>query len=138
VLDLGELDNADGARAIAGKAARRLRRAVEGLPAVPSDDELHDVRIKAKRARYAAELVALGGDPGAKRVVDAFKHVQDVIGAHQDAVVAEERLRALAGGGTSLAAGRLVERERERKRAMREVYPDAVARALREARKAFS
>jgi len=47
--------------------------------------------------------------------IDRAKVVQDVIGDHQDACVAEDRLRALAlrgGGKTGLAAGRLVERQR--------------------------
>ena len=34
----------------------RLRKAVRGLPPDPSNAELHDVRIRGKRARYAAEL----------------------------------------------------------------------------------
>jgi CHAD domain-containing protein len=44
--------------------------------------------------------------------------LQDVLGEHQDSVVAEERLRALAHEAPSdqaLAAGRLVERERSRR-----------------------
>jgi CHAD domain-containing protein len=69
--------------------------------------------------------------------VDALKQVQDVIGEHQDAVVAEERLRALARARTAVAAGRLIERERARRSARREAYPEAVAVALRAGRKAF-
>jgi CHAD domain-containing protein len=125
------------ANALARDAFRRLRRDAEALHAAPSDEELHQLRIQAKRARYAAELAALGGASSATRAVDALKRVQDVIGEHQDAVVAEERLRALARARTAVAAGRLIERERERRRARREAYPDAVGRALRAGRKAF-
>jgi CHAD domain-containing protein len=125
---------ADG---LAGAAFRKLQRAVDRLPPDPPDDELHGVRIKAKRARYAAELAALSDRSGAKRAVDALKHVQDVIGEHQDAVVAEERLRALMRARTAVAAGRLIERERERRRAARAAYRDALERALRAGRKAF-
>jgi hypothetical protein len=46
-----------------------------------------------------------------------------VLGDHQDAVVAEQRLRALAGPKTGLAAGHLVEREQERRRRARAAYP---------------
>ncbi len=66
-----------------------------------------------------------------------FKKLQDVIGEHQDAVVAEERLRRLAGSETAIAAGRLIERERERKAAMRERYPAVLRTAIRRGRKAF-
>ena len=85
-----------------------LRQAVKELPKRPTDDELHNVRIHTKRARYAAELASPElGKRGAK-LVERAKEVQDVIGEHQDACVAEERLRALAlrgGGKTGLAAG---------------------------------
>jgi len=132
------LDVEGGARPIAAKAMRKLRRAAAALPAEPSDAELHGIRIEAKRARYAAELAALAGDAAARRTVEEFKRLQDVIGEHQDAVVAEERLRALARAKTAVAAGRLVERERERKRSAREAYPAVLTRALRRGRKAFS
>ncbi len=82
----------------------------------PGDDELHAVRIRAKHARYAAELAALGeGDPLAT-LADALRAVQDLIGAHQDAVVAELRVRALATDESRLAAGRIVELGRARRR----------------------
>lgn len=89
---------------------RRLRKAVQALAPDPPDEDLHRVRIKAKRARYAAELL------GHAAYVKAAKALQDVLGEHQDAVVAEERLRSLAAKqpAGAVAAGRLVERERAR------------------------
>jgi CHAD domain-containing protein len=137
IVALPTLPKGADADALARHGFRRLRKAADALPAEPSDHELHRLRIKAKRARYAAELAALGGAASANRAVDALKRVQDVIGEHQDAVVAEERLRALARARTGLAAGRLIERERERRRARREAYPEVVAAALRAGRKAF-
>ena len=113
---------------IAAKAFGKLRKAAKALPKHPSDDELHRVRIETKRARYAAEL----GEPALKkagtRFVTRAKVLQDVIGDHQDAVVAEERIRELAlrgGSRTALAAGRLIERQRARKQAARRAYPAA-------------
>jgi CHAD domain-containing protein len=125
---------------IAGKAFARLRKAVKGLPPRPADDELHRVRIKTKRARYAAELAAPELGKRGARFVDRAKVVQDVIGEHQDACVAEDRLRALAlrgGGKTGLAAGRLVERQRSRKSDARGAFPDAWRRLKNAGRKVF-
>jgi CHAD domain-containing protein len=108
------------------------------VPAEPTDDELHALRIAAKRARYAAELASLGGRKRATRTVKALKKLQDVTGEHQDAVVAEERLRRVARPETSIAAGRLIERERGRKEEMRERYRAALRKSLRLGPTAFS
>src|SRR5204862_2369571 len=121
--DLGPFEGGGTAAKIAKRALGRLRRAADALPAEPTDEELHALRIAAKRARYAAELAALGGSKPAARAVKCFKELQDVIGAHQDAAVAEERLRRAARPETSVAAGRLIERERHRKLQMRADYP---------------
>jgi CHAD domain-containing protein len=111
---------------VAARELRRLRKAVAALPNDPSDDELHAIRIRGKRARYAAELAADAGTKRAAAVVERAKTLQDVIGSHQDAVVAEEKLRELLdghGGRTALAAGRVIERQRERKREARREFP---------------
>jgi CHAD domain-containing protein len=60
--------------------------------------------------------------------VKRAKKLQDVLGDHQDAVVAAGRLRALAAGSTpelALVAGRLVEREEERRLEARAAWPKA-------------
>ncbi len=97
-----------GVTPIAAAELDRLREAADGLGDDPPDDDLHALRIHAKRARYAAELTG-----GKKRdaYLEALKRVQDTIGLHQDAVVAEERLRAIALPDSAIAAGRLIERE---------------------------
>ena len=88
----------------------RLRKAVKTLDDASPDEELHAARIMVKRARYAAELL------GDARYVKAAKALQDVLGEHQDAVVASECLRALAERmpTAAVAAGRLLEREQAR------------------------
>jgi CHAD domain-containing protein len=126
---------------IAAREFRKLRKAVRSLPSDPSDDELHAVRIRGKRARYAAELAeGVVGKP-ARRVVQDAKRLQDVIGEHQDAVVAEERIRGLldraAGPRAHFAAGRLVERERERRRQARAEFPEAWARLEKSGKRAW-
>jgi CHAD domain-containing protein len=101
---------------------KRLRKAVQRLGGDPDDTDLHAARVKAKRARYAAELAGHDG------YVKAAKRLQDVLGEHQDAAVAEERLRELAAATpapVALAAGRLVERQRERRRRARKDWRKA-------------
>ncbi len=94
---------------LARRELNRLRRDVRALDQEPADDVLHALRKRGKRVRYAHEL------SGAKAVVKRAKAFQDVLGEHQDSVVAEERLRALthdAPADQSLAAGLLIEHER--------------------------
>ncbi len=106
-------------RDLAGKEFRRLRRSVHELAETPSDQNLHRLRIRAKRSRYAAELAAGTVGKPAWRFVEALKELQDVLGAHQDAVVAEDRVRSFLGRSQSVhaafAAGRMVERQRQRR-----------------------
>ena len=102
----------------------------------PPDAELHASRIRVKRARYAAELALPElGEKGAL-YVDAAKEFQDIVGAHQDAVVGEDLLRRLAPElpGAALAMGRLVDRERARRAVARVVWRDAWERLDRRAK----
>jgi CHAD domain-containing protein len=129
-------------KAIAGEEFRKLRKKVKSLPPEPTDDELHAVRIKGKRARYAAELAeGVVGKPARAFVRDA-KRFQDLVGEHQDAVVAEARIRAwlprAKGHWAHLAAGRLVERERVRREEAREAFSSAWARLAKSGRRAWA
>jgi CHAD domain-containing protein len=87
------------ARKASRKAQRRLDQALDANdPAL-----LHRARKAAKRARYAAELVA-PLDPPAHRRRKQHKKVQSVLGDHQDTVVATAALRRLAiAAGTTAA-----------------------------------
>jgi CHAD domain-containing protein len=107
---------------LVNKAAWRARRALHGVTASSSDEELHDLRLAAKRARYAAELArrAIGRD--ARRLAQRAADLQGLLGDHQDTVVAEERLLEIGPHGSPAAAfvaGRLLERERARRGAAR-------------------
>jgi CHAD domain-containing protein len=110
-------------RDLAAREFTRLSRMAEGLPKQPSDTELHAVRIQTKRARYAAELAARAVGRPAWRFVKRAKKLQDVLGEHRDAVIAEGRLRELLVAGlgrrTAFVAGRLAERQRTRRLAAR-------------------
>lgn len=126
---------------IAAAEFKKLRKQVKGLPAEPTDDELHEVRIRGKRARYAAELAESSVGKRATRFIADAKLFQDVLGDHQDAVVAEARVREaltrLGGEALAFAAGRLVERERARCRAARAAFPEAWERLAKRGKEAW-
>jgi CHAD domain-containing protein len=132
----GEGD-ADVLVAVAAEESRKLRKAYTRLGPNPPDDVLHRVRIKAKHARYAGELAVQSGATQLEPVARAARDIQDVVGAHQDAVVAEERIRRIARARTGIAAGRIVEEERRRRRESRAAVPDVLKRFGRATKKAF-
>lgn len=108
---------------------RRLSRAVRKAGPNPPDETLHALRILGKRLRYTGELVEpLLGAP-VRRLLKATAELQEVLGDHQDACVAEARIRGLLDGlgeypdaHVVFVAGRLVERERERAIAQRALW----------------
>ncbi|MFL6141050.1 MAG: CHAD domain-containing protein [Labedaea sp.] len=113
---------------------RKLRTAAAALGDEPSDDDLHTLRIHGKRLRYAAELALPAGGRPVHRLIRATKQFQDVLGEHQDTVVAEELVRRLVAGldrpvapELAFAAGRLVERERARRADCRAGWRAALA-----------
>ena len=127
---------------LAGREFRRLRSAMKALTAESSDEELHRVRILGKRARYAAELAKPERGKRARRFVANTKAFQDLLGSHQDAIVAEARLREVlrheSGKGVAFATGRLVEREQARRRDARRALPAAWATLERRGLRAWS
>lgn len=110
------------------KPYRKLYKAVRALAENPPDAELHALRIKGKRLRYAAELVGPAASEPVKNLIKATRAFQEVLGEHQDAAVAEETLRRLADGQDDteviFVAGRLVEREHARRVEYREQWRD--------------
>jgi CHAD domain-containing protein len=120
------------------KELKRTRRAFAGLGDDSPDEDLHAARIRVKRARYAAELAAHELGSGGEKFVQTAKALQDVLGEHQDAVVAEGRFRAWVEthpeGG--VVAGRLIERERYRRAEMRAAWPKLWRKLERRGKKA--
>lgn len=114
-------------RPLARKTWRRLDRAVDRLDADPSDEDLHEIRKRGKRARYAAELSAdvLGKD--AKKLATRLEGLQEVLGDLQDTVMAEQQLRRMARTSltnrAAFAAGTLVCVERQARRKARKRWP---------------
>lgn len=116
------------------KPWRRLRREVRALDADAPDEELHEIRKRAKQVRYAAEAVdAALGEP-ARRLAKDVKAVQTVLGDHQDTVVTEEWLRQAATDSQTtpdeaFVLGALVAGERHDRARLRDEWPAAWARA---------
>jgi CHAD domain-containing protein len=94
---------------------KHLERACTRIDDDAPDELLHAARIRAKRARYAADALAPLVGASARRFARAAAGLQDVLGEHQDAVVAEAWLReaARSGAGTAFVAGLLTARERQ-------------------------
>lgn len=80
---------------------RHLREAVRSAGKHPSDAELHTIRIRAKRVRYAADTLAPLMGKSARSFAEAAAGLQVVLGEHNDAVVAEGWLRTWAAGHRS-------------------------------------
>jgi len=101
------------AHALVQRRLRRTRTAAKtGDPAAA--DLLHAARKAAKTHRYAVELAADTLGTRTKEVIERGQLLQDVLGAHQDAVVALAYLRrlearetapAIASGMSELIAG---------------------------------
>jgi CHAD domain-containing protein len=108
------------------KDFRRLRKRGRRLES-QSDADLHKTRIRGKRARYAAELAERSRGKKARRFIEAAEDLQDILGEHQDAVVATERLHELARQTNkteaAVLAGRLVERQAQHKQDARRRLP---------------
>ncbi|MDL4813494.1 CYTH and CHAD domain-containing protein [Actinomadura opuntiae] len=109
---LDELDRLMAEPPLAEAAARKARKELPELVtrswdrmgrayasiAIAEDAEVarHETRKAAKRARYAAELAMPVLGVAAKRVAKDAKRIQEVLGGHQDGVIAMEYLKAAA------------------------------------------
>jgi len=96
-------------RSLARRAEARVSRAASSVDDATSADELHRMRIAAKRARYAAEAVERYGGKGVKRLARRLAALQDILGDFNDAVVAAEWLRSrpMADPAAAFEAGEL-------------------------------
>lgn len=104
---------------------KRVRSQVKRLDDVPADEDLHELRKRAKHMRYAAERAAPVLHKPAARLGTRAKKLQDVLGQlHDDGVVEEwlrgqKRLKPAAG----LAVGELIAAAVERQQDAREAWP---------------
>ncbi len=120
-----------------GLVARQWHRLADGgrgvqgageLDQAAPDDEWHEVRKRAKRARYATDAAAPAIGSAAADLGVALAAVTDALGAHQDAAVAADTWLGIAlaepdNHSLAITAGRLIERERAAVIASRRDYP---------------
>lgn len=84
--------------ALAGRQAikaayRRVTKSGRGIGSAPRPEELHVLRIRAKRLRYVLEFLRdIIGKPG-RRLIKQLVRLQDLLGAHQDSIVGEAFVR---------------------------------------------
>ena len=140
---LGKTPRRPLARSLPQAAARewkKARRAVKRLPARPTAADLHEVRVKVKHARYAAELAAGAVGRSAARFVEQAKRIQDILGEHQDAVVIEKHLHDVIDGreGAHALEQQLIGRQRNRRKKTRAAFERRWPKLERRGRKAWS
>ncbi|GHJ28335.1 hypothetical protein TPA0910_27680 [Streptomyces hygroscopicus subsp. sporocinereus] len=123
----------------------RLSGRVEAALATPAgpgrDALLHEARKDAKRARYAAEVARPAVGEPAKAFAGLMARVQDLLGDHQDSVVARKALRELAvqahgAGESAFTFGLLLGREEARAAARERELPGLWAEVSREEHRA--
>jgi CHAD domain-containing protein len=132
--ELAEMPAADVLPTLARRSWRNLAQVAGALDAASPDAAHHEVRVRAKQARYAAEAVAAALAPKqarhAKRFAKRAAEVQGVLGTLQDTVVARATIAAAAesrpgDGRFNLAAGRMLEREVQAGEQARHDFPAA-------------
>lgn len=132
VDNVGDLRAIDALVPLVRKPYKRLRLAVDALSDDPADEQLHEVRIRAKRLRYACEAVSVVVGKPAKRLAKDAAGLQGVLGDHNDAVVAADWLRGASGSAKGLAGavvtGQLIANERHARDQCRDQWPAAWAK----------
>jgi CHAD domain-containing protein len=118
---------------LADRAWRRLKKKARVLELDDPDAAFHEVRKRAKQARYSAELIApaLGQrtPKQARRFVHLTTEIQDVLGEHQDAIVAAGELEHYLSehpddDALQLAANTIIEAQHRVLRRSREKFFD--------------
>ena len=103
---LAKSAKAPAAEVIPGLVRRpwhRLEKRVLALGERPSDEQLHEVRIRTKRVRYAADAAAPVVGKPARAFARAAAGLQDVLGELNDAAVAGAWLETWRGSGADPA-----------------------------------
>ena len=112
---------AEAIPALVRRPWHRLSKRAKDLGDAPTDHQLHDLRIRTKRARYAAEAAAPVVGKQARAFAHAAAKLQDVLGDLNDAVVAAAWLSgwAVRDVDAARAAEQLASAERSTADALR-------------------
>jgi CHAD domain-containing protein len=111
-----------------------LERGARRLVPTSPDEDYHGVRVRAKRARYAADVAALVIGKPAQKLSGELSRLQDILGEHQDACVARQWLRETAldvDAPVAFVAGHLAAMQDAEAAARRTQWPAAWQRASR-------
>lgn len=127
-----------GRRAV-WRADRLLDEATMADQSVDGDDRdvrLHEARKAYKRARYAVEVFKPVVGKPASRLAKRLGDLQDVLGAHQDAIITGQMLRqqgidAYQAGENAFSYGLLHARQHAAGEAALDDLPDTVRQARR-------
>ncbi|AZP17685.1 CYTH and CHAD domain-containing protein [Streptomyces aquilus] len=111
-----------------GKVSALVEQALELEPGTDRDVALHEARKKTKRTRYAAETATPALGASAKSLTKAMKGLQNLLGEHQDSVMARGTLSELsavahAAGESAFTYGLLYGREERRAAAVEADLP---------------
>lgn len=111
-----------------GKVAALVEQALELEPGTDRDVAIHEARKKTKRTRYAAEAATPALGKPAKALTKTMKSLQNLLGEHQDSVMARQTLRELsavahAAGESAFTYGLLYGREEQRAAAVEAELP---------------
>jgi CHAD domain-containing protein len=118
--------------AIEGDLQRSLKRVLKAgrkIDAEAPPEVLHELRIRAKRLRYETEFYA-GFSADLGELTRGAKQLQDLLGAHRDALAAAERLRELSravkrDAKTTAAIAPMIRSQNERAAELRRRFPQA-------------
>ena len=120
----------------AWRLCRRLADHAEVIHRRSSAQQLHDLRITAKKLRYLIDITPGFYDPGdLERVVSALKRLQAVLGDFNDARVQELQFvafrRLLADGASPVALGTLGKLAEDRRRIQERLRIDVAEQLAR-------
>jgi triphosphatase len=126
-------------------AEAKVRKAAVRANEDPTPPALHRLRIRCKRLRYSLEFFAPVFHGRADDTIQGLIAMQDLLGSHQDSIVAASRFQQLAleqagtmPPGAIFAMGQLVERYRADAARLRERARPAYRRSHAKPWKAFA
>jgi CHAD domain-containing protein len=126
---------------VAARQFCKLRKRVRRFKRSPSNADLHCVRIMTKRARYTAELAKACDGKAVTRYIKTTERFQELLGTHQDAVLAERYvqrfLKYQTGQQAAFTAGLLVARASQQRDEVRKQFSSEWKRLKKRGKRAW-